>query len=147
MQYLTDTRGPGGMTYLAFSVGFARLADHWLSFDLQKPWWHLGEVPGFLDKAEVPIIPSPSVRHCLPVPRLKPIDCMDWRWAMPEPQSVGWIGLGMRARGWPGVCWMPWRICKAGGHDGRKSGCSGGCGWADRHLPAPTAPPWPGPQT
>ena len=34
---------PGGMTEPAWREGFARLAPLGLRFDLQTPWWHLGE--------------------------------------------------------------------------------------------------------
>ena len=34
---------PGGMTAATWRAGFARLARHRLRFDLQTPWWHLGE--------------------------------------------------------------------------------------------------------
>lgn len=35
--------GPGGMTDAAWRAGFKRLAPLGLRFDLQTPWWHLGE--------------------------------------------------------------------------------------------------------
>ena len=38
-----DAGAPGGMTDPAFRAGFARLAAIGLRFDLQTPWWHLGE--------------------------------------------------------------------------------------------------------
>lgn len=34
---------PGGMTDAAWRAGFRELARHGLRFDLQTPWWHLGE--------------------------------------------------------------------------------------------------------
>ena len=34
---------PGGMSEPAWRAGFARLAPLGLRFDLQTPWWHLGE--------------------------------------------------------------------------------------------------------
>jgi predicted TIM-barrel fold metal-dependent hydrolase len=34
---------PGSMGDPRWRTGFARLARHGLSFDLQTPWWHLGE--------------------------------------------------------------------------------------------------------
>jgi predicted TIM-barrel fold metal-dependent hydrolase len=34
---------PGGMTDATWRAGFALLARHRLRFDLQTPWWHLGE--------------------------------------------------------------------------------------------------------
>ena len=34
---------PGGMTDARWRAGFARLAPLGLRFDLQTPWWHLGE--------------------------------------------------------------------------------------------------------
>lgn len=34
---------PGSMADPAFRAGYARLAAHGLHFDLQTPWWHLGE--------------------------------------------------------------------------------------------------------
>jgi len=37
-----DTR-PGGMTDATWRAGYARLAPLGLRFDLQTPWWHLGE--------------------------------------------------------------------------------------------------------
>lgn len=40
----TPTDGaPGGMTDGRWRAGFALLARHGLRFDLQTPWWHLGE--------------------------------------------------------------------------------------------------------
>lgn len=37
---------PGGMTDARWRGGFARLARLGLRFDLQTPWWHLGEAAG-----------------------------------------------------------------------------------------------------
>lgn len=37
------TGAPGSMGDSAWRRGFARLADHGLSFDLQSPWWHFQE--------------------------------------------------------------------------------------------------------
>ena len=34
---------PGGMTDAKWRAGYARLAPSGLAFDLQTPWWHLGE--------------------------------------------------------------------------------------------------------
>jgi predicted TIM-barrel fold metal-dependent hydrolase len=38
-----DGRAPGSMTDPQWRRGFAMLSRHGLSFDLQTPWWHLGE--------------------------------------------------------------------------------------------------------
>jgi predicted TIM-barrel fold metal-dependent hydrolase len=40
---------PGAMTERAWRAGFARLAPLGLHFDLQTPWWHLGEARQLAD--------------------------------------------------------------------------------------------------
>lgn len=40
---------PGGMTDPAWRRGYAALARHGLRFDLQTPWWHLGEAVRLAD--------------------------------------------------------------------------------------------------
>jgi len=39
----TENGAPGGLTDPAWRRGYALLARHGLSFDLQTPWWHLRE--------------------------------------------------------------------------------------------------------
>jgi predicted TIM-barrel fold metal-dependent hydrolase len=48
---------PGGMTDAAWRAGFALLARNRLRFDLQTPWWHLGEAARLArDFPDTPIV-------------------------------------------------------------------------------------------
>ncbi len=58
---------PGAMGDPRWRAGYARLAEHGLHFELQCPWWHLGEAAALArDFPDIPII----LNHCgLPADR------------------------------------------------------------------------------
>lgn len=94
----------GGMTDKAFQIGFCRLRDHGLNFDLQTPWWHLHEVVEIAALApETKIV----LNHAgLPADRSSE-GLAGWRAAMTEfaalPQTYVKIsGIGLPSH--------PWRI-------------------------------------
>lgn len=93
---------PGGMTDAAWRAGFARLAPLGLRFDLQTPWWHLGEAWDLaLDFPETPII----LNHAgLPADR-SPEGMAGWREALRCASDAPNIcvkisGLGQRGQPW-----------------------------------------------
>lgn len=93
---------PGSMGDPAWRRGYARLADHGLSFDLQTPWWHLGEAAALnADFPETLIV----LNHTgLPSDR-SPEGLAGWRRAMAHfaasPKvAVKISGLGERGRRW-----------------------------------------------
>ncbi|MEO9229621.1 MAG: amidohydrolase family protein [Devosia sp.] len=47
---LVETGAPGSMGDKAFRRGFALLKPNGLSYDLQTPWWHLGEARALADE-------------------------------------------------------------------------------------------------
>lgn len=92
----------GGMTDTAWREGFARLAPLGLRFDLQTPWWHLGEAAALAaDFPDTTII----LNHTgLPADRTDD-GIAGWRAAMARfaeaPNvSVKISGLGQRGQAW-----------------------------------------------
>jgi len=93
---------PGSMGDPRWRAGYARLAHHGLSFDLQTPWWHLREAAA-LARAfpDTPIV----LNHTgLPADR-SPDGLRGWRDAMAtlaaEPNvAVKISGLGVPGRPW-----------------------------------------------
>jgi len=97
-----DVGAPGSMGDPAWRSGYARLADHRLSFDLQTPWWHLGEAAALnADFPETLIV----LNHTgLPADR-SPEGLAGWRRAMTafaaSPNvAVKISGLGELGRPW-----------------------------------------------
>jgi predicted TIM-barrel fold metal-dependent hydrolase len=93
---------PGSMTDPRWRAGFACLASHSLSFDLQTPWWHLGEAAE-LARA-FPATPIVLNHTGLPADR-SPEGLRAWRDAMAtlaaEPNvAVKISGLGVPGRPW-----------------------------------------------
>jgi predicted TIM-barrel fold metal-dependent hydrolase len=93
---------PGSMNDHAWRRGYAQLARHKLSFDLQTPWWHLTEAVALnKDFSDIPII----LNHT-GLPRTRaPEELAGWRTAMEEfasaPNvSVKISGLGELGRPW-----------------------------------------------
>jgi len=97
-----DPGAPGSMGDPRWRAGFARLARHGLSFDLQAPWWHLREAA-----ALARVFPDTLIvlNHTgLPADR-SPEGLRGWRQAMAalaaEPNvAVKISGLGVPGRPW-----------------------------------------------
>ena len=90
------------MTDAAFIDGFCRLADHGLMFELQTPWWHLGEAVEMA--AEAPDVTIILNHAGLPSDRSAD-GLAAWRTAVRKfaelPQAVVKIsGLGLSGGGW-----------------------------------------------
>lgn len=93
---------PGSMGDPAFARGYALLARHGFSFDLQTPWWHLEEAAALAERhPDIPII----LNHTgLPADR-SPEGIAGWRAALRHfarlPHAAIKIsGLGLRGRPW-----------------------------------------------
>lgn len=93
---------PGGTTDAVWREGFARLAPLGLAFDLQTPWWHLGEAARLAaDFPDTQII----LNHAgLPADR-SPEGLAGWKAAMAQlalaPNVACKIsGIGQRGRAW-----------------------------------------------
>jgi len=95
---------PGGMTDDAFRDGFRRLADHGLMFDLQTPWWHLGEA---IDMAALsPDIPIILNHAGLPADRSAE-GLAGWRAALSDFAALPNTYVKISGLGLAGT---PWRI-------------------------------------
>jgi predicted TIM-barrel fold metal-dependent hydrolase len=93
---------PGSMSDPAWRRGYARLQDHGLSFDLQAPWWHLGEAAALA--RDFPKTQTILNHTGLPADR-SPEGIAGWREAMrtlaAEPNvAVKISGLGQPGRPW-----------------------------------------------
>ncbi len=97
-----DAGAPGSMGDPRWRAGFARLARHGLSFDLQTPWWHLPEAAALARAFPDTLI---VLNHTgLPADR-SPEGLRGWRDAMAtlaaEPNvAVKISGLGVPGRPW-----------------------------------------------
>jgi predicted TIM-barrel fold metal-dependent hydrolase len=92
----------GGMADLAWREGFARLAGHGLRFDLQTPWWHLGEARALADA-----FPSTRIilNHTgLPSDR-SPEGIVGWRAAMATLAGAPNVAVKISGIGQPGQAW------------------------------------------
>ena len=101
----TPTDGaPGGMTERRWRDGFAQLAGHGLRFDLQTPWWHLGEAAMLArDFADTQII----LNHAgLPSDRSKE-GLAAWRKAMARVADCPNVAVKISGIGVPGNAWTP----------------------------------------
>jgi predicted TIM-barrel fold metal-dependent hydrolase len=93
---------PGSMGDARWRRGYARLARHGLSFDLQTPWWHLGEAAALARAFPDTLL---VLNHTgLPADR-SPDGLRGWREGMAslaaEPNTVVKIsGLGVPGRPW-----------------------------------------------
>lgn len=100
--HLVELGTPGSMSDPAWIEGFARLAENGLSFDLQVPWWHLGEARRLADEH-----PNTQIilNHTgLPADRSAE-GILGWRsamtdFAMAENAAVKISGLGIPGRPW-----------------------------------------------
>jgi predicted TIM-barrel fold metal-dependent hydrolase len=97
----TDS-APGGMADPRWREGFARLAPLGLRFDLQTPWWHLGEAARLAtDFPETTII----LNHTgLPADR-SPEGLAGWRKAMQALSACPNVMVKISGIGVPGQAW------------------------------------------
>jgi predicted TIM-barrel fold metal-dependent hydrolase len=95
---------PGSMGDPAWRRGFALLAHHGLSFDLQTPWWHLGEAAALArDFPGTPII----LNHTgLPADRSAD-GLAHWRRALATLAAEPNVALKISGLGQPG---RPWTV-------------------------------------
>ncbi|MGL4635473.1 MAG: amidohydrolase family protein [Beijerinckiaceae bacterium] len=92
----------GGMTDASFREGFRKLQPHGLRFDLQTPWWHLGEARQLADD-----FPSTSIilNHAgLPSDR-SPEGIVGWRKAMTGLAGAPNVSVKISGIGQPGQPW------------------------------------------
>jgi predicted TIM-barrel fold metal-dependent hydrolase len=93
---------PGSMGDPRWRAGFARLARHGLSFDLQTPWWHLGEAAA-LARA-FPDTPIVLDHTGLPADR-SPDGLRGWRAAMATLAALPNVAVKISGLGIPGQRW------------------------------------------
>lgn len=93
---------PGSMDDPAWRAGYARLADHGLSYDLQTPWWHLDAAAALArDVPGTQII----VNHTgLPADR-SPEALAAWRQALEAAAAEPNIALKISGIGRPSLPW------------------------------------------
>lgn len=93
---------PGGMTDAAWRRGYRELARNGLRFDLQTPWWHLGEAARLAtDFADTPII----LNHTgLPADR-SPEAIAAWKQAMTTLAACPNVAVKISGLGQPGRRW------------------------------------------
>jgi predicted TIM-barrel fold metal-dependent hydrolase len=100
---------PGSMSDPRWRAGFARLAAHGLSFDLQVPWWHLDEAR---DLARAfPEIPLVLDHAGLPPADREPEAMAAWRAAMGRLAEVPGVSVKLSGLGRPG---HPWTVADTG---------------------------------
>jgi predicted TIM-barrel fold metal-dependent hydrolase len=93
---------PGGMRDARWRQGFARLAAHGLSFDLQTPWWHLDEA---LDLARAFPETQIILDHTgLPADRSES-GLAGWRAAMTRLAAAPNVAVKISGLGVPGAAW------------------------------------------
>jgi len=95
---------PGSMGDPRWQAGFAQLADHGLHFELQTPWWHLGEAVSLAER--FPAVPIVLNHTGLPADR-SPGGLAGWRKAMGLLASVPHVSVKISGLGLPG---QPWRL-------------------------------------
>jgi predicted TIM-barrel fold metal-dependent hydrolase len=97
---------PGGMTDRAWREGFAHLARNGLRFDLQTPWWHLGEAADLArDFPDTFII----LNHAgLPADRSE-AGLAAWRAAVKHAAACPNISVKISGIGTPG---LPWTVAR-----------------------------------
>jgi predicted TIM-barrel fold metal-dependent hydrolase len=95
---------PGSMGDAPWRRGYARLQEHGLSFDLQAPWWHLGEAAGLArDFPKTQMI----LNHTgLPADR-SPQGIAGWREAMRRLAAEPNVAVKISGLGQPG---QPWTV-------------------------------------
>jgi predicted TIM-barrel fold metal-dependent hydrolase len=93
---------PGGMTDPRWRAGFAQLARHGLRFDLQTPWWHLGEATRLAtDFPDAQVI----LNHAgLPADRSAE-GLAGWRRAMASLAACPNVAVKISGIGQPGQAW------------------------------------------
>jgi predicted TIM-barrel fold metal-dependent hydrolase len=93
---------PGGMADAAWRRGFAALAPLGLRFDLQTPWWHMGEAAALArDFPDTTII----INHAgLPADRSE-AGLAGWRAAMSEVATCPNVCVKISGIGVPGQAW------------------------------------------
>jgi predicted TIM-barrel fold metal-dependent hydrolase len=99
---------PGSMGDPGWRRGYARLEDHRLSFDLQAPWWHLGEAAALArDFPRTQIV----LNHAgLPADR-SPEGIAGWREAMRTLAGEPNVAVKISGLGRPG---RPWTVASNG---------------------------------
>ncbi len=103
-----QARAPGGMEDPAWRKGYALLAGHGLSFDLQVPWWHLHEAAALAREfPETQLI----LNHTgLPADR-SPAGVDGWERAMAGLAAEPNVAVKISGLGLPG---QPWRVTDNG---------------------------------
>jgi predicted TIM-barrel fold metal-dependent hydrolase len=93
---------PGGMTDSAWRRGFAQLAPLGLRFDLQTPWWHMGEAAALArDFPDTALI----INHAgLPADRSAE-GLAGWRTAMAQVADCPNVCVKISGIGVPGQAW------------------------------------------
>ncbi len=93
---------PGSMGDPRWRAGFARLARHGLSFDLQTPWWHLREAAALVRACPDTLV---ILNHTgLPADR-SPEGLRGWRDAMTVLADAPNVALKISGLGVPGRAW------------------------------------------
>jgi predicted TIM-barrel fold metal-dependent hydrolase len=93
---------PGSMGDLQWRAGFARLARHGLSFDLQTPWWHLHEATTLARAFPDTLV---ILNHTgLPADR-SPQGLRGWRDAMDALAAAPNVAVKISGLGVPGRPW------------------------------------------
>ena len=95
---------PGSMGDPRWRAGFAHLARHGLSFDLQTPWWHLGEAAALARAFPDTLV---VLNHTgLPADR-SPEGLRGWRAAMAAFAGAPNVAVKISGLGVPGRPWTP----------------------------------------
>ncbi len=99
-----DHAAPGSMSDPAWQAGYAELAQHGFHFELQAPWWHVGQLMALVEKfPATPVV----INHCfMPVDR-SPDGLAAWRAAIGL--AAGHPGIAIKISG-IGILGRPWQL-------------------------------------
>ncbi|MCB1510199.1 MAG: amidohydrolase family protein [Hyphomicrobiaceae bacterium] len=97
-----EPAAPGGMSDPAWQRGYGLLAQFGLHFELQAPWWHVGELLRLIDRhPETPVV----INHAFMPADRSPEALAAWRSALGEAASAPDVamkisGIGIAGRAW-----------------------------------------------
>lgn len=93
---------PAGMSDPNWQRGYALLASHGFHFELQAPWWHVGELLALIDRfPETPVV----INHAFLPANRSPEGLVGWTSALRQAASAPNATLKISGMGVPGRPW------------------------------------------
>lgn len=93
---------PGSMSDPAWRRGYAQLQPNGLHFELQTPWWHVGELLDLISAfPETPVV----INHCF-MPSARSAEALaGWRKAVSQAATAPQVTMKISGIGLPGRAW------------------------------------------